>query len=300
MKPETLPEIKREGQNHRLHGFDGRDNDSSMRRETRTMSAAVARAGRLEGKVVLITGAAGGLGQAMAHLFAAEGATLVLTDLGQDRLDALKAALSSSGHDRVLVMEQDVTDEALWDAVIDKTVAGFGRLDVLVNNAGIGYMADLEETSLAEWKRVHAINSEGPFLGTRKAIKVMKLTGGGSIVNISSIAGLIGAVNLAAYCSSKGAVRLFTKAAALHCARRGYNIRVNSVHPSFTETPMVRDMITSARNPDKMEAALATAAPMGRMGRPEEVAYAVLYLASDESSFVTGTELAVDGGNTAA
>lgn len=264
------------------------------------MSAAVARAGRLEGKVVLITGAAGGLGQAMAHLFAAEGATLVLTDLGQDRLDALKAALSSSGYDRVLVMEQDVTDEALWDAVIDKTVAGFGRLDVLVNNAGIGYMADLEETSLAEWKRVHAINSEGPFLGTRKAIKVMKLTGGGSIVNISSIAGLIGAVNLAAYCSSKGAVRLFTKAAALHCARRGYNIRVNSVHPSFTETPMVRDMITSARNPDKMEAALATAAPMGRMGRPEEVAYAVLYLASDESSFVTGTELAVDGGNTAA
>ncbi|MEN2979696.1 glucose 1-dehydrogenase [Tistrella bauzanensis] len=264
------------------------------------MSAAVARAGRLEGKVVLITGAAGGLGQAMAHLFAAEGATLVLTDLGQDRLDALKAALSSSGYDRVLVMEQDVTDEALWEEVIDKTVAGFGRLDVLVNNAGIGYMADLEETSLAEWKRVHAINSEGPFLGTRKAIKVMKLTGGGSIVNISSIAGLIGAVNLAAYCSSKGAVRLFTKAAALHCARRGYNIRVNSVHPSFTETPMVRDMITSARNPDKMEAALATAAPMGRMGRPEEVAYAVLYLASDESSFVTGTELAVDGGNTAA
>ncbi|GGB47548.1 dehydrogenase [Tistrella bauzanensis] len=263
------------------------------------MSAAVARAGRLEGKVVLITGAAGGLGQAMAHLFAAEGATLVLTDLGQDRLDALKAALSSSGYDRVLVMEQDVTDEALWEEVIDKTVAGLGRLDVLVNNAGIGYMADLEETSLAEWKRVHAINAEGPFLGTRKAIKVMKLTGGGSIVNISSIAGLIGAVNLAAYCSSKGAVRLFTKAAALHCARRGYNIRVNSVHPSFTETPMVRDMITSARNPDKMEAALATAAPMGRMGRPDEVAYAVLYLASDESSFVTGTELAVDGGNTA-
>ncbi|HAE46862.1 MAG: 3-beta hydroxysteroid dehydrogenase [Tistrella sp.] len=256
--------------------------------------------GRLAGKVVLITGAAGGLGRAMAHLFAAEGARLILTDMGADRLEALKADLAGDGHDRVMVMEQDVTDEARWEEVVDAGVAEFGRLDVLINNAGIGYMADLEETTLAEWKRVHAVNSEGPFLGTRKAIKVMKGTGGGSIVNISSIAGLIGAVNLAAYCSSKGAVRLFTKAAALHCARRGYNIRVNSIHPSFTETPMVRDMITAARNPDKMEAALSTAAPMGRMGRPEEVAYAALYLASDESSFVTGTELAVDGGNTAA
>jgi NAD(P)-dependent dehydrogenase (short-subunit alcohol dehydrogenase family) len=187
--------------------------------------------------------------------------------------------------------------------VVDETVAGLGRLDILVNSAGIAVVATIEDTSLADWRRVNAVNAEGTFLGCREAVRAMKENlakgGGGSIVNISSIAGIVGDSYSAAYCASKGAVRLLTKSVALHCARKGYGIRCNSVHPAFTATPMVESFIGKARNPDRMRDGLTHAAPLGRMAEASEIAAAILYLASDESAFTTGSEMLVDGGLTA-
>ena len=178
-------------------------------------------------------------------------------------------------------------------------MAAFGRLDILVNSAGIALKGNIETATLADFRRTEAVNVEGVFLGCREAIRVMKGNGGGSIVNLSSVAGIIGDAQSAAYCASKGAVRLLTKSAALYCGRSGYNIRLNSVHPSFADTPMVQELIASSKNPERVREGLMRAAPLGRMGRPEEVANAILYLASDESSFTTGIELMVDGGLTA-
>jgi 3(or 17)beta-hydroxysteroid dehydrogenase len=192
-----------------------------------------------------------------------------------------------------------VTDETRWREVVDRVVEAFGRLDILVNSAGVALKGDIETATLEDFRRTQAVNVEGVFLGCREAIRVMKDRGGGSIVNLSSVAGIIGDAQSAAYCASKGAVRLLTKSAALHCGRAGYNIRLNSVHPSFADTPMVQELIATSRNPDRVREGLMKAAPMGRMGRPEEVANAILYLASDESSFTTGAELMVDGGLTA-
>ncbi len=194
---------------------------------------------------------------------------------------------------------QDVTDEARWRAVVDEVLAAFGRLDILVNSAGIAVLGNIETTTLADWRKVNAVNAEGVFLGCREAVRAMKETGGGSIVNLSSVAGIIGDASSLAYCASKGAVRLLTKSTALHCARAGYKIRVNSVHPSFAETPMVLEGIARAKDPARIRAGLERAAPMGRMGKAEEVANTILFLASDESSFTTGAEFMVDGGLTA-
>lgn len=252
--------------------------------------------GRVDGKVVIVTGAASGLGRASAELLAREGARVVLTDVNEEKG---RQAAAEIGGDAVF-MPHDVTSEDDWRRVVGDTVARFARLDVLVNNAGIAVMKDIENTTLAEWRTVNAVNAEGPFLGCREAVATMKETGGGSIINISSIAGMIGAHNLAAYCASKASVRLLTKSVALHCARKGYNIRCNSVHPSFVDTPMVGAMIDQARDATRMADALRQAAPLGRLGRPEDVAAMVLYLASDESAFVTGAEMVVDGGITAA
>ena len=191
-----------------------------------------------------------------------------------------------------------MTDEARWCAVVDAVLAAFGRLDILVNSAGVGTLGNIETTTLADWRKVHAVNADGVFLGCREAVRAMK-AGGGSIVNLSSVAGIIGDASSLAYCASKGAVRLMTKSAALHCARAGYKIRVNSVHPSFAETPMVLEGIARARDPARIRAGLERAAPMGRMGKAEEVANTILFLASDESSFTTGAEFMVDGGLTA-
>jgi NAD(P)-dependent dehydrogenase (short-subunit alcohol dehydrogenase family) len=251
-----------------------------------------ARPGRLAGKTALITGAASGIGRATAKLFRAEGAKVAATDRNEAGLQDLKPDVD-------LVLLQDVTDEARWRQVVDATVAAFGRLDILVNSAGIGTKGNIETETLADWRRVHAVNAEGTFLGCREAVRAMKETGGGSIVNLSSVAGIIGDAQTIAYCASKGAVRLLTKSAALHCGRSGYKIRVNSVHPSFADTPMVQGLIASSRNPERTREGLARAAPLGRLGRAEEVAAAILYLASDESAFTTGTELIVDGGLTA-
>ena len=195
----------------------------------------------------------------------AEGAKVAATDRNE-------AGLKTLGPDADLVLAQDVTDEARWREVVDAVLAAFGRLDILVNSAGIGVLGNIEQATLADWRKVNAVNVEGTFLGCREAVRAMKESGGGSIVNLSSVAGIIGDASSAAYCASKGAVRLLTKSAALHCARSGYEIRVNSVHPSFAETPMVLEGIARAKDPERVRAGLARAAPMGRMGKAEEVA----------------------------
>ena len=250
------------------------------------------RPGRLAGKTALITGAASGIGRATAALFHAEGAKVAATDRNEAGLAEVKPFVD-------LVLPQDVTDEARWRQVVDIAVAAFGRLDILVNSAGIGAKGNVETETLADWRRTQAVNVEGTFLGCREAVRVMKESGGGSIVNLSSVAGIIGDAQTIAYCASKGAVRLLTKSAALHCGRSGYKIRVNSVHPSFADTPMVQELIASSKNPERTREGLARAAPLGRLGRAEEVAAAILYLASDESAFTTGAEIVVDGGLTA-
>ncbi len=255
-------------------------------------TVAAAPTGRLAGKTVLITGAASGIGLATAALFRAEGAKLILTDRNEE-------GLAKARRDGDLAFAQDVVDEARWCEVIDAAVGAFGQLDVLVNSAGIAILGNIETATLADLRKTNAVNVEGVFLGCREAVRVMKASGGGSIINLSSVAGIIGDAQSVAYCASKGAVRLLTKSIALHCARSGYPIRCNSVHPAFTATPMVEDFIAKARDPARLREGLSRAIPVGRMGRAEEVAAAILYLASDEFSFTTGAEIVVDGGLTA-
>jgi len=251
--------------------------------------------GRLQDKIALITGGASGIGRAAAHLFAEEGATVVIADRDEA---AARAAVAAIGG-RASFQRLDVTAEDRWIAVTDALVRDRGRLDILINSAGVSLLKDIEATTLDEWRVLMAVNLDGTFLGCKHAVRVMKERGG-SIVNMSSVAGLIGSGFLAAYCASKGGVRLLTKAVALHCARKGYNIRCNSVHPSFADTPMSEGMVAAARNPDKLAASFTAAAPLGRLAQPIEVARTILFLASDESVFTTGAELVVDGGLTAA
>ena len=252
--------------------------------------------GRLQDKVVLITGGASGIGRAAARLFADEGAAVVIADRNAA---AAQAAVAEIGG-RASFRQLDVTAEDAWVSVTDALMRDRGRLDVLVNSAGVSLLKDIEATTLDEWRALMAVNLDGTFLGCKHAVRVMKARGCGSIVNMSSVAGLIGSGFLAAYCASKGGVRLLTKAVALHCARKGYNIRCNSVHPSFADTPMLEGMVAAARNPEKLAANFAAAAPLGRLAQPVEVARTILFLASDESAFITGAELVVDGGLTAA
>ncbi len=255
----------------------------------------MARMGRLDGKIAIVTGAASGIGRGCAHRLAAEGASVVLADRDVARGQAAAAEL---GPPHVFVA-LDVTNEAAWQATVAEAVRVFGRLDTLVNAAGIAIRGDIERVTLEQWRLTNAINSEGVFLGCQAAIRAMKTTGGGSIINISSVAGLVADADAPAYCASKGAVRLLTKSVALHAARRGYNIRCNSVHPSFIKTPMVEAVIASSADPAKARATFEQANPLRRMGEVDDVAYLVVYLASDESTFITGAEHVVDGGLTA-
>jgi 3(or 17)beta-hydroxysteroid dehydrogenase len=252
--------------------------------------------GRVQDKVALITGGASGIGLATSELLAQEGARVIIGDIDGAAAERAAAKLGAC----VSFSRLDVTREDEWIAAADAIVCDHGRLDILVNNAGVALLKDIELTSLEEWRGLMQINLDGAFLGCKHAVRVMKERGGGSIVNLSSIAGIIGYGGLAAYCASKGGVRLLTKSVALHCARKGYNIRCNSVHPSFVETPMLAAMIASARDPEKMQSSCTTAAPLGRLAQPIEVARTILFLASDESTFTTGAELVVDGGVTAA
>jgi len=248
---------------------------------------------------VLVTGAASGIGLASAEACAREGAVVIITDLNSKEGAVQARRLATDGL-KVEFVPQDVASEADWRRVVDGILARHGRLDVLVNNAGIAVIAPIEQETLEGWRRTQAVNMEGVFLGTREAVRAMK-GGSGSIVNISSIEGLVGDPLVPAYNASKGGVRILTKSVALYCAQQGYRIRVNSVHPGYVATPLVANAI-GALPPDQAAALhqdLLGRIPMGRLGEPREIANVVLFLASDESSYMTGSELVVDGGYTA-
>jgi len=254
--------------------------------------------GRVDGKTAIVTGAASGIGRATALLLAREGAWVLGTDRAEGGLSSLASELESCPGGGATAAH-DVTSEADWQRVVDQALQARGQLDVLVNNAGIVIDRSFLETSLDEWRRVMAVNLDGTFLGTRFGAEAMGRGGGGSIVNLSSVYGLVGGPGVSAYCASKGGVRLFTKAAALECASAGFGVRVNSVHPGFVETPMITDSLEASPDPAAARRALERLHPQNRLGEPEEVAAAILYLASDESRFVTGSELVIDGGMTA-
>jgi NAD(P)-dependent dehydrogenase (short-subunit alcohol dehydrogenase family) len=254
---------------------------------------------RLKGKVALITGGASGLGANAAALMAQEGASVVVADIAVDRGKAVADKLGSAGH----FVKLDVTSEENWKAAIQEAVDKFGALHVLLNSAGIGLSKTVEDITLEEWRKVHAIDLDGVFMGCKHGVaEIKKHTGkqtggrlGGSIINISSISGIIAGANMAAYNSAKAGVRLLSKSVALHCAKSGYNIRCNSVHPTFIDTPIL-DKYRDRFGNEVMQQKLGRQVPIGRLGRPEEVGWALVFLASDESSFMTGSEVVIDGG----
>jgi NAD(P)-dependent dehydrogenase (short-subunit alcohol dehydrogenase family) len=254
---------------------------------------------RLENKVTLITGAGSGLGEATARRFAEEGAIVIVTDINAEQAERVSQDITATGG-RSEHHYQDVTDERAWDTLMDLIATDHGRLDVIVNNAGIAIRGSVEETTLEDWRRTQAVNLDAVFLGTRAAVKTMKTTGGGSIINISSIEGMIGEPTAAAYNASKGGVRIFTKSAALHCAAEGYNIRVNSVHPGYVMTPLVENALAAAPPEEAKESLARVTAeiPLGVMGEPIDIANGCLFLASDEARYMTGSELVIDGGYT--
>ena len=256
--------------------------------------------GRVEGKVALVTGAAQGLGEATARMLAREGARVAVTDINEEGAIRVARTLNAQRKDSAIAVSHDVTREDQWRRAVEETERQFGGLHVLVNNAGIGLTKDFETITLEEWRHVHAIDLDGVFLGCKLAIPLIARTVeasglGGSIVNISSISGIIAGHNMAAYNSAKAAVRHLSKSVALHCAKRGYGIRSNSVHPVFIATPIL-DGLVDRLGRDEAYAKLGRQVPLGHIGEPDDIAYAVLYLASDESKFVTGAELKVDGG----
>ncbi len=247
--------------------------------------------GRLAGKVALVTGGASGIGAASARLFAAEGAKVVVTDVQ----DGEAVAKEVGG----LFIRHDVASEDEWITAVRQTTERFGRLDVLMNNAGVFAPAPIEEVTLEVWNRVLSVNLTGVMLGCKHGIAAMKANPGGptgSIINVSSIAGYIGLASSAAYTASKGGVRLLTKSVAVHCARAYQTIRCNSLHPGTIDTPMNQAAFEASGDPEGMRAFFSTMQPIGRMACAEEMANCALFLASDESSFVTGAELLADGG----
>ncbi|WP_024519499.1 glucose 1-dehydrogenase [Bradyrhizobium sp. Tv2a-2] len=258
-------------------------------------------AGQVAGKVALVTGGASGIGQAVAELLAEEGASVVVTDMDELRGPDVVAGIKRAGREAVF-LSQDVTSEPRWAEVVGEIEERFGRLDVLVSNAGIGIgAASIIEMSLADWRRQTAVNLDGVFLSVKYGLPLMRKTGGGSIIMMSSLAGLRGAATLAGYSATKGGVRLFAKSIAMECASVGDGIRVNSVHPGIIDTPIWHKIpaggTASGQNaPIDFEAMAKLAAPLGRPGRAREVAQGVLFLASDASSYLTGSELVIDGG----
>ena len=247
---------------------------------------------RLEGKVALISGGARGMGAVEARLFAREGAKVVIGDVLEEEGRRTVREINDAGG-QAHFERLDVTKEDDWQKIVTQTTARFGGLDILVNNAGIYRILPLEQTSLAVWERIMQVNVAGVFLGTKVAIPEMRKKGGGSIINISSTAGLVGGANSSAYQASKGAVRIFTKSTAIEYAKEG--IRANSVHPGVIDTDMIAELLSDpAVRQERLDAI-----PLHRVGTAEDVAYAVLYLASDQSSYVTGAELVIDGGKTA-
>lgn len=248
---------------------------------------------RLDNRVALISGGARGMGAAEAQMFAAEGAKVVIGDVLDEEGRQTEAAINEVGGE-CLFVHLEVTDEGSWTQAVAETVSSFGKLDILVNNAGVGGdRGRLEDTSVEAWDRIMNINAKGVFLGTKAAIPEMRRAGGGSIINISSIYGLVGSGGSSAYHASKGAVRLLTKSTAIQYASEG--IRANSVHPGIIDTPMTAAILA---DPERNQRWIS-GTPLGRRGEPKDVAYGVLFLACDESSFMTGSELVIDGGWTA-
>jgi 3(or 17)beta-hydroxysteroid dehydrogenase len=250
--------------------------------------------GRVAGKIALVTGASSGIGRAASIMLAREGAKVVLSDVQDPEGRAVADEIITAGGEAIFI-HHDVASEADWTNALDAANRRFGGLDVLVNNAGVLFNASIEQTTLERWRWLMSVNCDGVFLGTRAAIVAMRGRGG-SIINISSVAGLVGFERLSAYGASKGAVRAFTKAAAIEHAKA--RIRINSVHPGGIWTSMLEDAL-GERGSTSADAAAAAMHPIGHAGEPDDIAHAVLYLASDESRFVTGAELIVDGGYTA-
>lgn len=257
--------------------------------------------GRVDDKVALVTGGASGLGAASAIMLAREGARVVVSDIndsaGRDVVSTIEGAGGTA-----LFVHHDVTEEAAWQEVYRTAVDAYGRVDVVVNSAGLGIGGPPEEQTLADWRKLMAVNLDSVFLGTKHAILTMKAhkpATAGSIINLSSIEGLVGDPNLGAYNASKGGVRLYTKSVALYCAHNRLGIRVNSIHPGYIWTAMVENYLASVGDVQEGRKVLDAMHPIGHVGEPDDIAYGVLYLASDESKFVTGTELVIDGGYTA-
>ena len=256
---------------------------------------------RVKGKVALVTGAENldgetvGLGRATALMLAREGSKVVATDIAARAGDSVVDEIRAAGG-AAIYTHLDAASKTDWKAATAAARDAFGRLDIVVNMAGSVLDGSIEDTTLEDWRRLMAVNLDGVFLGLKYGVAAMKKSGGGSIINISSIYGSVGAPSLAAYCASKGGVRNLSKSAALHCAAAGYGIRVNSIHPGFCHTPGYAAFWRRKSSLEEGLAANAALTPLGRVARPDDIAYGVLYLAADESSFVTGAELVIDGG----
>ena len=258
--------------------------------------------GRLAGRAALITGGAGGLGQAMGGMFLREGAAVLFTDIDEQAVASVVAGLENDYRGKAASCSHDVTDEAAWKVAVSKAEEAFGRLDILVNNAGIVFAGNVEQTSPEDWRRMMNINLDSVYLGCRTALPVMRNYAPGSIINISSVSGLIAGHNTAAYNAAKAGVWLLTKSVALQAARDDAGIRVNSIHPAFIDTPMLQGVLGKGGDAPLSEEErhkFARQIPLKRIGTPNDVAYAAVYLASEESAFMTGSEIRLDGGLTA-
>ncbi len=260
--------------------------------------------GRVARKVALVTGAASGIGQATALLLAHEGATVAVTDIRESGAHKVAKKIVDDGG-KALAISLDVTSESAWQNAMQLVLASHGRLDIAVNNAGLSAAAPVTETTLTEWRRLMAVNLDGVFLGTKYAILAMRRGSGGSIVNVSSASGIKASAGASAYCTSKAAVIQFSKTVALECAQRNDNIRVNTILPAGVMTPLWEEMdfwknlVTEHGSTEAAWRALAQSTPLKRFARPEEIARGILFLASEESSYMTGSELVLDGGYTA-
>ena len=251
--------------------------------------------GRVQDKVAIITGAASGLGFAAARMLLNEGAKVVLTDVNREVLDSMPDRLNDFSQSQFYTFFHDVTQEDSWVELINKTENDQGRINILVNSAGISLGADVVSTDFDIWKKVHHVNLDSVFLGCKYAVPIMGKYGHGSIINISSISGIVAGWNTAAYNSSKAGVRHLSKSVALFCAKKGYDVRCNSIHPAFVNTPIL-DPIKQAFGEAEAVAKLSRQIPMNKIGDTDDVSYAILYLASEESKFMTGSEIVLDGG----
>ena len=250
---------------------------------------------RVKGKVALVTGAASGLGLASAIKLLDEGAKVFLSDINENGLEQLNQVLDKYNSDDYALGHHDVSSEASWNEVLEQVNSKFGKLNILLNSAGIALGGDVVSTGLDVWKKVHDVNLDSVFLGCKLAIPMMAEHEAGSIISISSISGIVAGWNTAAYNSSKAGVRHLSKSIALYCAKKGYNIRSNTIHPAFIDTPIL-DPHKQAFGEKEAIAKLSRQIPMNKIGDTDDVAYAVLYLASDESKFITGSEIVLDGG----